>query len=229
MFLICCRFKVPVSDPPGARGAVQRERDAWVSAIDKLCVDWKRKSMGEHAFVETAILRNISIPEDGEDGDDTEQAVDAEDTEQAVDAEDTDSDVESGICPPLDKSTEDLTSSSGDPSSDVPGPCISGKAVAPVVGPDTSPQVPSPSSTWDAPLSSPASPQPPHTPLSPSPTGPESPQKESGSTDVKRPLPSIPPPPPLPFRMKFNFKKPRTKAFHWDVVGGDKVTPRFTF
>ncbi|KAK1898908.1 Formin-H [Dissostichus eleginoides] len=37
---------------------------------------------------------------------------------------------------------------------------------------------------------------------------------------------SIPPPPPLPFKF-MNFKKPRTKAFHWDVVGTDKIAKSF--
>ncbi|XP_019960825.2 uncharacterized protein [Paralichthys olivaceus] len=203
------QFKVPVSDHTGARGAVQSERDAWVSAIDKLCADWKRKSKGEHMFVETSILRNISIAEDTED------------------TEDTYTDVEPVIYPPVEYS-KDPTSISGDqsagPSKANPESCVTGKAAAPVVGPDPLPQVPS----LTSPLRSPASPQPTHSPLTPSPTGSESPKKESGSTDEKGPSPpSIPAPPPLPFLTKIFSRKPLTKAFHWDLVGPDKVGKSF--
>lgn len=58
------RFRLPAATGPGA---VERERDAWVQAIGKLCSEWKRKSMGEHAFAVQPTLRNISIEEEAEE------------------------------------------------------------------------------------------------------------------------------------------------------------------
>lgn len=58
------RFRLPAATCPGA---VERERDAWVQAIDKLCSEWKRKSMGEHAFAVQPTLRNIRIEEEAEE------------------------------------------------------------------------------------------------------------------------------------------------------------------
>ncbi|KAM9785596.1 uncharacterized protein ACB057_013960 [Neosynchiropus ocellatus] len=45
-------FKVPVSAPNADEGSVQEQRDAWVRAIDKLCCDWKRKSLGEQKLLQ---------------------------------------------------------------------------------------------------------------------------------------------------------------------------------
>ncbi|XP_070823607.1 uncharacterized protein [Chaetodon trifascialis] len=95
------------------------------------------------------------------------------------------------------------------------------------MGPDVSPPAPSPTSPEVAALSSPASPQPSptHTALTSS-TVPESLPLESASSNVKGPSPpSIPVPPPLP--PKVNLKKPCTKAFHWDVVGSEKIAKSF--
>ncbi|TMS16885.1 Formin-like protein 13 [Larimichthys crocea] len=40
--------------------------------------------------------------------------------------------------------------------------------------------------------------------------------------------PVAPPlPPPFPFKLRTNSKKARTKAFHWDVVGSDKIAKSF--
>ncbi|KAM9504737.1 uncharacterized protein ACWYII_047463 isoform 3-T4 [Salvelinus alpinus] len=44
------QFRVPVRDHSKSTEAIQRERDAWVQAIDKLCLDWKRKSQSEHIY-----------------------------------------------------------------------------------------------------------------------------------------------------------------------------------
>ncbi|XP_061758661.1 uncharacterized protein LOC133554208 isoform X2 [Nerophis ophidion] len=64
-------FRVPESRPP-LPGGVQSERDAWVKAIDRLCSDWKRRSM----FGGGESLRHLSIAEDAEedeDGSDVEE------------------------------------------------------------------------------------------------------------------------------------------------------------
>lgn len=219
---------MPVPDETTAPGAVQKERDAWVQAIHKLCSDWKRKSMGEHMFVETNFLRNVSIAEDGEDSD-----------------TDLESNGGSGggnmsfNYPPVDYENADPTSGGGDhvsagdtsqsyPSADytkpVPKPRSNGKTAVQVIGPDISPPSPSPTSPSVVALSSPTSPQPSpsHTALTSSSTVSES--LESGSSAVKTPSrPSIPAPPPLPFKIKTNPRKPQTKAFHWDLVGPEKV------
>ncbi len=215
---------MPVPDQTTSPGAVQRERDAWVQAIHKLCSDWKRKSMGEHTFVETKVLRNISIAED---------------------AEDTDTDLESSggfgggntssNYPPVDYENADSTSSGGDhlsaadksqsyPSADyakpVPKLRSNGKTAVQVIGLDIFPPVPSPASPSVGVVSSPTSPQPSpsHNALTSSSTVPES------LSVVKVPSPpSIPAPPPLPFKIGTISRKPQTKTFHWDLVGPEKV------
>ncbi|XP_071333419.1 uncharacterized protein [Trachinotus anak] len=218
------QFKVPVSDQTSAQGAAQRERDAWVHAIDKLCSDWKRKSKGEHWFVETKVLQNLSIAEDAE-----EPKTDLESSGEF-----------SGgtiIFPPADYVNADPTSSSDtsqtypptDYTKPVPAPRSPGKTAARVVGRDTSP-VPSPTSPGEVTLSAPTPPppSPSRTPLTSSSTVPESPQHESGLSGVKGPSPpSIPAPPPLPFKLKTNLRKVRTKAFHWDLVGSEKIAKSF--
>ncbi|XP_022618790.1 formin-like protein 13 [Seriola dumerili] len=139
------QFKVPVSDQTSAQGAVQRERDAWIHAIDKLCAEWKRKSKDKHTFIETKILQNLSIAEDAED------------------------------------TNRDLESSGG---------FSGGTIIYPPV--------------------------------------PESLKHESGSSVVKGPSPpSIPAAPPLPFKPRTNLRKIHTKAFHWDLVGSEKIAKSF--
>lgn len=213
MFLIRCRFKVPVADQTSARGAAQRERDAWVNAIDRLCSDWKRRSRGDHAFQESAIPRNASIAED---------------------AEVTNTDLESGggfsggnTRPPVADANADPASTAGDGlaagcSKPVPVPRSgkAGAAAAQAAGPTSPSVVPR----------TPPLPQPSHIPLTSSSTVPESVTNESGTSAVKGPSPpSIPSPPPLPFKLKTSSKEARTKAFHWDLVGPEKVTlPLFT-
>ncbi|KAJ8258130.1 hypothetical protein GJAV_G00193480 [Gymnothorax javanicus] len=40
-------FRVPVSDQAKSTDAIKKERDAWVRAIDRLCLQWKRQSQAE--------------------------------------------------------------------------------------------------------------------------------------------------------------------------------------
>lgn len=210
--MIHCRFKMPASDQPAA---VQKERDDWVTAIHKLCSDWKRKSMGDALFVES--LQSQSIAED---------------------TEDTNTDLESSggfssssiIYPPVDY---EIPSSNGDTSQIYP-PADSSK---PVPAPRSckranSQDTSSPTSPTAAPISSPTSPSPTSpspssTPTTSSATVSESLKNESaGSPAVKGPPPppKIPVPPPLPMKpVKKNVSKLRTKAFHWDPVGSEKV------
>ncbi|XP_040007677.1 formin-like protein 13 [Xiphias gladius] len=216
------RFKVPVSDQTSAQGAVQRERDAWVHAIDKLCSDWKRKSRGEHTFVETESQRHLSIAEEAED---------------AKTEFESSGGFGSGtiICPPVDYANADPAPSSGDRLSadytkPVPEPRSTGKAAAQMTGPELLPPVPSPTSPSVLPLSSATSPptSTSHAPRTSSSTVPESLKHEPGSSVVKGPPPPrIPAAPPLPFKLKTNSRKPRTKAFHWDLVGSEKIAKSF--
>ncbi|XP_018546178.1 uncharacterized protein LOC108892814 isoform X2 [Lates calcarifer] len=229
------QFKVPVSDQTSAQGATEKERDAWVHAIHKLCSDWKRKSKCENMFMETNFLRNLSIPED---------------------TEDTNTDLESSgefsggdvpvVYPPVDYANEDPTSKGGDhlsagdmspthPSADytkpVPKPRSAARTPAQVTGPDVLPPVPAVTSpSVVAPSSSPTSPppSPTRTPLTSSSTVPETLKHESGSSGVKGPSPQIiPAAPPLPFKLKTTKRKTRTKAFHWDLVGSEKIAKSF--
>ncbi|XP_034550783.1 formin-like protein 13 [Notolabrus celidotus] len=232
------QFKIPLQDRTSAPGAIQRERDSWVKAIDKLCNGWKRRSMGEHMFVAKNILRNISITEDAEDGEDGEDAEDAEDTETELEPSGG-----SFTHPPDDNKNADPSSSAGDhlsagdtsqsrPSADytkpVPKPRNPMKTPSQLIEPENSPPVPSPTSPGVVGLSSPT-----RTPPSPLPTVPTSPSAapeshEPRSPVVKIPRPFfIPAPPPLPFKFKLDSKKPRTKAFHWDVMGSDKIAKSF--
>lgn len=206
--MIHCRFKMPASDQPGA---VQKERDDWVTAIHRLCSDWKRKSMGDALFVES--LQSQSIAED---------------------IEDTNTDLESSggfssgsiVYPPVDY---EIMSSNGD-SSQIHPPA---EDLKPVPAPRSckranSQDTSSPTSPTAAPTSSPTSPSPSSTPTtSSSTTVSESLKNESaGSPAVKGPPPppKIPVPPPLPIKpIKKNLNKLRTKAFHWDTVSSEKV------
>nr|XP_046253301.1 formin-like protein 13 [Scatophagus argus] len=221
------QFRVPVPDQSSGPGTVQSERDAWVQAIDKLCSDWKRKSVGEHTSVGTKGLRKTSIAED---------------------TENTDTDPESSgefgggntsrTSPPFDNENADLTSSGEDhlstgaqgqtyPSTGdtepVPRPHTPGKAEVP--------PVPLPASAGAAAPSSPTSPQPPRirTALTPpSSAVPESLALEPGSSNVKGPSSQcVPVPPPLPIKAKTNSRKQRTKAFHWDLISSEKIEKSF--
>lgn len=210
---------MPAPDKTTDPGAVQRERDAWVQAIDRLCSAWKRKSKGEHTFAETVTLRHDSIAEDAESsGPDPESNGD--------------------IYPPVDYENLDPADGGGDgssagdggqspPSADkpVPKPRSTKKTADKVTGPDTLPAAPSPNSAGVDPVS-PTSPQPSpiRTAFTSSTSVPESLTHESCLPVVVKGPSHIPAPPPLPFKAKINSRKPQTKAFHWDVVGSDKVT-----
>ncbi|XP_054634602.1 uncharacterized protein LOC129182465 [Dunckerocampus dactyliophorus] len=159
-------FRVPPSCQ-SVPGGVQSERDAWVQAIDKLCCEWKRRSMhggGECLFGGSESLRHLSIAEDvGEDANEDANGSDAE-------------------------------SDSEDPN-------------------------PPASQMWTTP--DPAA-------LPPSSTLPEPPSHEAAtlSEPVLSPK-KIPPPPPLPLKFKIGPRQFRTKAFHWDPVGPQKIAESF--
>lgn len=209
------QFKVP--DETDAPGTVQQERDAWVKAIDKLCSEWKRKSK---MFMEQKSFRHVSIPEDTEDND-----------------TDLESSGEFGAgsmtYPPADNKNADPPLSDGDnlsaqqthPPADHtnPIPKPRRKKSPQIITPQVS-SPPSPSRI--APTSPTPLPPSPRAILPPPPVVPESPAQEAGSLIVKGPPPpSIPAPPPLPLNL--NSKKACTKAFHWDLIGPDKIAKSF--
>ncbi|KAK7905112.1 hypothetical protein WMY93_017719 [Mugilogobius chulae] len=64
-------FRVPPPETTNLSTSVKSERDAWVQAIHKLCVDWKRKSCADLPGGATNNLRHTSIEEE-EDNSETE-------------------------------------------------------------------------------------------------------------------------------------------------------------
>ncbi|KAK5895172.1 hypothetical protein CesoFtcFv8_011790 [Champsocephalus esox] len=96
---------------------------------------------------------------------------------------------------------------------------------------DTTPESPNPEPVVKRPPPLSTPPPPPLSTPSPPPlsTPPPPPLSIPPPPPLRTPPPpplSIPPPPPLPFKF-MNFKKPRTKAFHWDIVGTDKIAKSF--
>ncbi|XP_017274741.1 formin-like protein 13 [Kryptolebias marmoratus] len=219
-------FKVPLLNEGPT--AAQKERDAWVQAIDKLCSEWKRKSRCEYIFDEKSSLRQIIIPEDPEDNN-----MDLESNGELGG--------ESVIHPPAESKNADHTSngedssstgdtSQMDPSTDtkpVPKP-RSPKTAVQDAGSDDLKSIESPTSPCvKIPLSpSPLPPSTCQTGLTGSPLSQES--QESGSLAEKGPLSlNIPAPPPLPIKGFSLQGKPRTKAFHWDFVSSEKISKSF--
>ncbi|XP_024915519.1 formin-like protein 13 [Cynoglossus semilaevis] len=202
------QFKVLLSDQATTQNAAQKERDAWVTAIDKLCLDWKRKSKGDYGFFETWTLRDISIGEDPEDS-----SSDLESSGGFTGSR------TSPTKPPVDCSnTETRTQSRSDESAastkTVPEPRTTETADVDILPPHSSPPL------------TPTIPTPP--PFLPTPV-PETPKsKPSPSSQVKIPSPpNIPLPPPLPSKASTLSRKPQTKAFHWDQVNQEKIAKSF--
>lgn len=202
-----------------APGAVQSERDAWVQAIGKLCLDWKRKSMGELVFVGMKDVCSISIDEEAPDAD--------------LQSNGGFGDVQPLAAPQTaDQPTETGTASSEeDPKSPstiqpVPMPRSSRNTAVHDPVPDVPPPVQQLTPPTTVPSSLPISslPLPVHAAVGHSKSASESLVHESGSPVAKGPLPCVPPPPPpLPIKLSSAFGKARTKVFHWDVVSFDKV------
>lgn len=222
ILLIFYSFKVPLSNE--GPGTVQKERDAWVQAVDKLCSEWKRKSRCQASYEENMSSQPVTIPEEPSDNN--------MDLESYCDVGG-----ESVIRPPAGFKNANHTfngedsSSAGDTSQKdpsvktkpVPKP-RSFKTAVHDVGADDLKSLQSPTSPH---VKSPLSP--PSLPPSPSQAGLAGSlfRQESQESDclvVKGP-PSlnIPAPPPLPFKDSSLKGKSCTKAFHWDLIGYEKV------
>ncbi|MED6239606.1 hypothetical protein ATANTOWER_008553 [Ataeniobius toweri] len=217
------QFKVPAPEEAVSSGAVQKERDAWVKAIDKLCSHWKRKSRSEHMFAESKSLQQISIPEDVNDSN-------------------TDLESRSEFAAENDNKNSDSTFRDRDysyagetghsfPSADiepVPRPRISKTAVHVMAGSDHLSPISSPTSPFASvpkvPFSPPPSPC--HAGLTSFSSGSDSQKPVSPVVKESPPL-VIPAPPPLPVKLISTFKKSHTKAFHWDLIGSEKIAKTF--
>ncbi|XP_023196660.1 formin-like protein 13 [Xiphophorus maculatus] len=220
------QFKIPAQEEAVSPGAVQKERDAWVKAIHKLCSHWKRKSRSEQMFAESKSLQHISIPEDFDDNDTDLECGGGFAAEDLVPEDDKNSDSTSGDRECTLPEEEGPSSPSAD-TKPVPRPRIGKAAIQVTAGSDNLSPLSSPTSLYATvsklPLSPPHSPC--HAGLMSFPSGPES--QKPASPDVKQPpTPFIPPPPPLPVKQS-TLKKSRTKAFHWDLVGHEKITKTF--
>lgn len=228
-------FRVPPPEQPNDPGSVQRERDAWMQAIGKLCSEWKRKSSGEHVFADKMTLRNNII------------TVEEEHTEKKVSngqgGQDANGDISETASSdkPVPKPRNLVNSPSVTQPDDVlprPSPPPVSPRVVPLFKPD-SPLL----SPGHAML--PATPGSPGSPLSPTRVEPQSPisvlpqppthDLSQSSTLVFPPspillpfkVPPAPAPPPLPIKSKTIKKNIQTKAFHWDVVSPDKISKSF--
>lgn len=204
---------------PGS-GSVERERDAWVQAIDKLCSEWKRKSMGEQVFVGLQTFRNISIEEEEEEEEGKEEEVKGPDLESS-------GGLGGGLQPPLRPEAADEQISPGPSSAAGTEPPGAKPVPAPrrkMSAPDVGPAVPTPVRPSSLPPS-PTCPQPSPTPApsTSSTSTQQAPKQESRGAAALVPL--APAPPPLPMRQNSRPKKKHTRPFHWDVVTPDKVTP----
>lgn len=206
--------------PPGS-GSVERERDAWVQAIDKLCSEWRRRSMGEQAFVGPQTLRTISIEEEEEEAEEPEST-----------GWQSNGGLGGDVYPPVNREAADdqISAEAGsDASGGKPVSKARRKLSAPDVRPDDSltvstpvpPTSPQPPATTPPPPSISPPPSPAHAASTSSTTVQRSLSQDSGPAAVKVPLP--PAPPPLPLKWNSSSKKKHTRPFHWDVVTPDKV------
>ncbi|XP_053704318.1 uncharacterized protein LOC128749102 isoform X3 [Synchiropus splendidus] len=204
-------FKVPLSAPTAGEGSAQEQRDSWVKAIDKLCCDWKRRSLGEKKLLEMIPLRHLSIDEQLEDNNVNQESSNSLDSLSHHPQGDA-GNMEEGCCKEL------LPPAS--PQS--PGP-------SPTVSPGVGPSSPTSSVPPQSPGSFPFSPH--QHPSSPIPElvtqEPDSLPGKLSPPDPPPLPPSIPLPPPLPLKVRTNRRKQRTKAFHWDEVRAEKISKSF--
>lgn len=174
--------------------------------------------MGELMFVGTKDLRSISIDEESSDAD-LRPNGSLSDVQPLAASQDAEPPMEAGTASSADE--EDPKS----PFQPVPKPRNFKNALVQQPLPDVppsprqlTPPTTVPSSSADPSLSL-------HTyaEVRPSKSTSESLGQESCPPVAKGPLPSIPPPPPLPVKLSCSFGKARTRAFHWDEVSSDKV------
>ncbi|KAF7669501.1 hypothetical protein LDENG_00189520 [Lucifuga dentata] len=217
-------LRVPLTDQTNASRMSQKERDAWVQAIDKLCLDWKRKSQAEHTYTSPRAVQRCSIAEEAEDT--------LQEGSEAVSSAGN-----MNCSNPLADSNADPICGGDDhlPAGEMSQNPPSAVYTKPVAKPRKflvhDPSLDDPPQSPGAILSSPSSPVPPspsHTTSMSFPTVSESLIHDSGSSaETGPPLIRIPPPPPLPIKIMTKPRKNYTKAFHWDQVSSDKIAKSF--
>lgn len=243
-------FRVPPQEGSNISGSVKSQRDAWVHALDKLCSDWKRKSYRENFGMDKLSIRNNSITEEEEGEEDSETEQDPNKIPGSIDVNnhakvnsDTTPDEIARPMPkprvisikPNSPKQPQNPSSIFPPSS--PEPIL--KSAVPT-SPITirSPLIPqSPFSPHSNVILLPESPTSVNPPtrlsilpssagdLHPQPLVPVLPPAPSPPPFV--PAPPVPPPPPLPVKKRTLQRQNLTKAFHWDVIGSEKVSKSF--
>lgn len=243
-------FRVPPQEGSNLSGSVKSQRDAWVYALDKLCSDWKRKSYRENFGMDKLSIRNNSITEEEEGEEDSETEQDPKKIPGSKDANNhakvnSDTTLEE-IARPMPKPRV----ISVKPNS--PKKTLTPSSIFPPSSPEPIPRnaVPTSPTTIRSPLI-PQSPFSPHSNvilLPESPTSVSPPSRLSilpslpGDLHLQPlvpvlppapspppfvPAPPVPPPPPLPVKKRTLQRQNLTKAFHWDVIGSEKVSKSF--
>ncbi|XP_019907059.1 formin-E isoform X2 [Esox lucius] len=227
------QFRIPVTNNSKSTEAVQKERDAWVQAIDELCLDWKHRSQSEHFYEDPKAItiydhiRYISEENNSTVLRRTDIVSSADHLLVGENTENTPTSPALTPCSPV-KLQENVpisgpTLSSVFSSGFGPGPAMCPGPI-PVLTPVPFPlKGPLPS----VPVSSPDS-------VSTSSPVPLSPLSFPVAATVSVPIPSeipvppsIPMAPPLPFKLSSKCPTMRTKAFHWDEVSRDKIEKSF--
>ncbi|MCI4387614.1 hypothetical protein PGIGA_G00076260 [Pangasianodon gigas] len=185
-------FRIPV-DGQMSTEVIRSERDAWVKAINKLCMDWKRKSQSEHVYEELTESSKIAetIKECQSEG------------ERETETDRMQNNHESVLVPPLPRPR--LYAAKSVPLL-LPEPVLE-PVCLPALGPEQVPELKLPSTPVK-------SPEPEPVPQLATVTLP---------VPTSAPTPAPPMPPPLPKKSKPKTLTERTKAFHWDVIMQDKI------
>lgn len=230
-------FRVPPPEGSNLSGPVKSERDAWVQALDRLCSDWKRKSFREQFGAAKTPLRNNSIAEEEEEEENSETEPEPS-KDINSDANKANSDATpSEISRPVPKPRA-ISSKPSTPKQPIPEPLFKNALPTSPIG-IRSPLLPqspfSPHSDIILPPVSPASVNPPSrigvSPVSSSSLFPQPLVPVLPVLPVLPPAPPpppiVPPPPPLPVKTRTLNRQNVTKAFHWDMVGSEKVSKSF--
>ncbi|KAF5902072.1 protein diaphanous 1-like isoform X2, partial [Clarias magur] len=186
-------FRIPVNGQRSAED-VRSERDAWVKAIDVLCMDWKSKSQSEHVYEELRSCAKIA------------QSMD-ECRSKAERGPETERMQENNGCALVQPIPRPRISI---PNAPVPLPRatpVLEPVCLPALGPEVVPEVKLPST-----LVKTAEPDP--VPQLAAVTSPMC---------ISALVPSPPLPPPLPKKTMTKRVTERTKAFHWDSIMQDKI------
>ncbi|KAB5546511.1 hypothetical protein PHYPO_G00072940 [Pangasianodon hypophthalmus] len=185
-------FRIPV-DGQMSTEVIRSERDAWVKAINKLCMDWKHKSQSEHVYEELTESSKIA---------ETSKECQSE-GERERETDRMQNNQESVLVPPLPRPR--LYAAKSVPLL-LPEPVLE-PVCLPALGPEQVPELKLPSTSVKNPEAEPV----------PQLATVTLPVPTSAST------PAPPMPPPLPKKSKPKTLTERTKAFHWDVIVQDKI------